>query len=96
MVKFLQEERLWRIEPLKLLQPRQRDLRWTMAEQLRLTVPFKLLLWRSRMVIDGELSNETGRVTLKLFEPAENFSSFYRLRFPDVLGPHGQLLPKTG
>ncbi|KAL4284232.1 hypothetical protein GQ457_16G008170 [Hibiscus cannabinus] len=50
-----------------------------MAEQFRLTGPFKLLLWRSRLIIDGELSNETGRVSLKLFEHAENFSSFPRL-----------------
>lgn len=50
-----------------------------MAVQLRLIGSFKLLLWRSRVVIEGELGNEVGKAPLKLFELAENFSSFPRL-----------------
>ncbi|KAK8690750.1 hypothetical protein V6N13_074277 [Hibiscus sabdariffa] len=91
MVKFLQEIRLLRIEPLELLGPRRRDLRWTMAEQLRLIGPFMLLLWRSSLVIDGELSNGTDRVPLNLFEPTENFSSFPRLTDTSGRTPENEL-----
>ncbi|KAL4284117.1 hypothetical protein GQ457_16G016740 [Hibiscus cannabinus] len=83
-LRFLKLSGTW---PSRLLWPKFNMVKFLQEKRLWRIKPLKL----SRLVIDGELSNETGKVSLKLFERVENFSSFPRLANTSGRTPENEL-----